>query len=76
MTDLIYEEEAFKIVGVCMKIHQALGTGLKEMNYKDAMEIDFMDNEIPFDREKRFMVKYKDRILRNPYVADLSYLIL
>jgi GxxExxY protein len=22
------------------------------------------------EREKRFMVKYKDRILRNPYIAD------
>ena len=34
------------------------------------MEIDFIEEGIPYEREKRFTVKYKNRILRNPYVAD------
>jgi GxxExxY protein len=42
--------------------------GLKEINYKDAMEIDFIEAGIIFEREKRFAVK--DKILRNPYYAD------
>lgn len=70
MTDLIYKEEAFKIVGICMNIHKALGMGLKEINYKDAMEIDFTEAGIPFKREQKFIVKYKGQILRNPYYAD------
>jgi hypothetical protein len=37
MADLIFKEEAFKIIGICMEIHRALGLGLKEVNYKDAM---------------------------------------
>ncbi len=53
-----------------MNIHKALGMGLKEINYKDAMEIDFIEECILYEREKRFTVKYKDRILRNPYLAD------
>jgi GxxExxY protein len=53
-----------------MEIHKALGMGLKEINYKDAMEIDFLELQIPFEREKRFIVKYKGHQLRNPYVAD------
>ncbi len=74
MAELLFKEESFKIIGVCMKIHQALGMGLKEINYKDAMEIDFIDDNIPYQREKRFIVKYKDRILKNPYYADyLTY---
>ena len=70
MAELIYKEEAFKVVGICMKIHQILGMGLKEINYKDAMEIEFIDDALPYDREKKFSVRYKDKVLRNPYIAD------
>lgn len=70
MADLIFKEESFKIVGVCMKIHSELGMGLKEINYKDAMEIEFIDEQVPYEREKKFTVKYKGKTLRNPYVAD------
>jgi GxxExxY protein len=70
MAELLFKEESFKIIGICMEIHKTLGMGLKEINYKDAMEIEFIENNIPFEREKRFSVKYKERILRNPYFAD------
>ena len=70
MSDLLFKEESYRIVGVCMNIHRSLGMGLKEINYKDAMEIDFIEEGILYEREKRFTVKYKDRILRNPYMAD------
>jgi GxxExxY protein len=70
MTELIFKEEAYQIIGMCMEIHKTLGMGLKEINYKDAMEIDFMEEEIQFDREKKFTVTYKNRILRNPYIPD------
>ena len=67
MAELLFKEESFKIIGICMEIHKTLGMGLKEINYKDAMEIEFIENNIPYEREKRFSVKYKERILRNPY---------
>ena len=70
MAELLYKEESFKIIGICMEIHKTLGMGLKEINYKDAMEIEFLEQNIPFEREKRFVVKYKGKILRNPYAAD------
>jgi GxxExxY protein len=70
MTELLFKEESFKIIGVCMEIHKSLGMGLKEINYKDAMEIDFIEHGIMYNREKKFVVKYKDKILRNPYLAD------
>jgi GxxExxY protein len=70
MAELLFKEESFKIIGVCMEIHKSLGMGLKEVNYKDAMEIDFIEAGIPFKREQKFIVKYKDKVLRNPYYAD------
>lgn len=70
MAELLYKEESFKIIGMCMEIHKSLGMGQKEVNYKDAMEIDFIEKGIRFNREKKFVVRYKNQILRNPYIAD------
>lgn len=52
MSALLFKEESYKIIGICMKIHNSLGLGLKEVNYKDAMEIDFMEDNVPYEREK------------------------
>ncbi|NOT91169.1 GxxExxY protein [Ferruginibacter sp.] len=70
MSELFFKEESYKTIGICMKIHTVLGLGLKEINYKDAMEMDFAEENINYEREKRYVVKYKEKVLRNPYVAD------
>jgi len=70
MPVLLLKDESYKIIGICMEIHKALGMGLKEINYKDAMEMDFIENNIAYQREKKFSVKYKGKTLLNPYRAD------
>ena len=70
MTEILFREESYNIIGICTKIHAAMGIGLKEINYKDAMEIEFIEYDIPFERGKKFTVKYKEHILKNPYIAD------
>lgn len=70
MVDILFKDESFKIIGICMEIHTALGMGLKEINYKDAMELEFQANGISYEREKRYKVMYKGKVLSNPYVAD------
>ena len=70
MAELLLKDESFKIIGICMEIHAALGMGLKEINYKDAMEMDFLEHKIIYQREKKFAVKYKGKTLQNPYRPD------
>jgi GxxExxY protein len=70
MSDILFKEESFRIIGICMEIHSTLGVGLKEINYQDAMEIEFAEKNIPYQREKRFKVVYKEKVLRSPYIAD------
>ncbi len=70
MVDLIYKEEAFKIIGVCMEVHRILGKGLLEIVYKDALEYEFKKRGIPYEREKEYPVKYKDVILPHSFNAD------
>ena len=67
---LYREEETFKIIGICMEVHRNLGPGLLEVVYKDALEIEFKANNIPFEREKEFSIEYKGIILPHKFYAD------
>lgn len=64
------EEETYKIIGICMEVHRILGPGLLEIIYKDALEIEFKENNIPFEREKEFVIDYKGKILPHKFYAD------
>jgi GxxExxY protein len=70
MGEIIFKEESYKIVGVCMEVHNNLGMGFKEAVYKDALEIEFKGREIPFIREKQYKIEYKGIVLPHKYYAD------
>lgn len=67
---LYREEETFKIIGICMEVHRNLGPGLLEIIYKDALEIEFRENNILFEREKEYEITYKGHVLPWKYIAD------
>jgi GxxExxY protein len=67
---LIYREEAYRIIGLCMEVHGVLGKGHSEVVYKDALEYELSINQVPFSREKSYEIKYKDIILPRRYNAD------
>ena len=64
------EEETYKIIGICMEVHRNLGPGLLEIIYKDALELEFKENNIPFEREKEFTIEYKGKVLPHKFYAD------
>ena len=68
--DLIYKEEAYKIIGICMEVHNNLGAGFLEIVYKDALEYEFNLAGIPYQREKEFAVNYKGKVLPPKFYAD------
>jgi GxxExxY protein len=70
MGELYLKEESYKIIGLCMEIHTILGKGHSEIVYGDALEYEFKENNIPFEREKRFTIDYKKIVLPHYYVAD------
>jgi len=70
MSEIFFKEESYKIVGICMEIHTNLGMGFKEAVYKDALEVEFRAQNIPFVREKQFKIEYKGVILSHKYYAD------
>ena len=64
------KDENYQIVGICMEVHRILGPGLLEIVYKDALEIEFKNNRIPYSREKEFAIEYKGNILPHKFYAD------
>jgi GxxExxY protein len=70
MSELIYKEEVFKLVGLCMEIHNELGKGYDEVIYKDAFVVELNNNAIPFSRELKFDVRYKGVFLPHQFRAD------
>lgn len=53
-----------------MEIHGILGPGLLEVVYKDALEYEFKQKGVPYQREKKFDVYYKEILLPHNFYAD------
>ena len=70
MGELLYKEEVFKLVGLCMEIHRELGKGHDEVIYKDALVVELQRAGIPFARERKYEVTYKGIVLPHFYYAD------
>ena len=70
MEDFYLKDETYKIIGLCMEVHKILGKGHSENVYADALEYEFQRNEIPYNRELRYNIAYKDIVLPSYYFAD------
>lgn len=53
-----------------MEVHKELGMGFREIVYKDALEMEFKENNIKFSREKQYDIFYKGKKLPRKYYAD------
>ncbi|MCD4734944.1 MAG: GxxExxY protein [Bacteroidales bacterium] len=70
MTNILHEEESYQIIGKCYDVHNNLGAGFLEIVYKDALEYEFKKAKIPYEREKEYIVSYKEIILPHKFYAD------
>lgn len=70
MSKIIYKDESYAIIGALFDVYNNLGSGFSEIVYKDALEYEFKLRNIPFQREKEYVVQYKDVILRHKFYAD------
>jgi GxxExxY protein len=69
MFELLYKQEVFQLVGLCMEIHRELGKGHDEVIYKDALVVELTRAGIPFLREKNYEITYKGVVLPHYYYA-------
>ena len=70
MEILYYKEESYKIIGACMNVHRELGQGFLEAVYQEALALEFIEQKIPFRKEAKIEIYYKESTLKQYYVAD------
>ena len=70
MVELIYKELTFAVIGAAMEVHRILGPGFLETVYQVALERELTLRGVPFERQVKLPVTYKD-VLVGEYVADL-----
>ncbi len=66
------QQETYRIIGSCMEVQRTLGYGFSEVIYKDAMELEFIDNDFAYCREKKYSVRYKNKQLAHQFYVDFS----
>ncbi|MCF8340798.1 MAG: GxxExxY protein [Chitinophagaceae bacterium] len=70
MSELLFKEECYEIIGHCFEVHNNLGKGFAEIVYKDALEIELDRAGINYSREKQYNVNYKGIILSHCFKLD------
>ncbi|HNT49385.1 MAG TPA: GxxExxY protein [Cyclobacteriaceae bacterium] len=65
-----YQEKTYLLNGIAMEVHRILGRGFLEIVYKDALEYEFKNRKIKYEREKEYLIAYKDTILPHKFYAD------
>jgi GxxExxY protein len=76
---LLFKDEVFQMVGCAIEVLNALGHGIVEKPYENALVVQFGLRQIPFKQQPAFDVLYKgqrvgacvpDRIVFNSIVVD------
>ena len=70
MTDLLYEQETYRIRGACFEVYKEKGCGFLEAVYQECLEIELRLQEMDFASQPRLALEYKGQRLKNEYVPD------
>lgn len=71
MTEILFKDEVFRIVGCAFEVYNDLGSGFLEPVYQEALELELTQQGIPFETQKRLRIYYKGKPLTKEYIADL-----
>jgi len=67
---VIYKDEVYNIVGAAFKVANTLGCGFLEAVYQEALGIEFMKGQIPFESQRRMRITYNGITLNKEYIPD------
>jgi GxxExxY protein len=70
MTELIYKEESYKIIGACFEVYKEMGCRFLEPVYQECLEKELTLQGIPFDAQKIVELNYKGQKLDKIYKPD------
>jgi hypothetical protein len=73
MTEIIYKNESYAIVGACFEVYNEKGCGFLEPVYQECFAIEFDYQRIPAIPKPSLTLSYRERILTQLYQPDLNW---
>ena len=70
MTEILFREESYSIVGACFNVYKDKGCGFLEPVYHECCEIEFSFQKIPFLSQPELELSYRGQLLRQRYKPD------
>jgi GxxExxY protein len=70
MSELIYPEESYRVLGACFEVYKEMGPGFLEPVYQECLEIEFGLQQIPAQPPLELQLAYKGHPLKKGYTPD------
>lgn len=70
MVKYLFQDETYAIRGCLKAVAFELGSGFLEKVYQEALEMEFQEVGIPYEREVKLNIFYKGKALQQEYIAD------
>jgi GxxExxY protein len=61
--DAKLNELAYRVIGAAMEVHKTIGPGFSESVYEEALVIELKERGIPFLRQVKIEIGYKDHVV-------------
>jgi GxxExxY protein len=71
MSELIYAQECYKVIGACFEVYKDKGSGFLEGVFQECLELELGFQGIPFQAQSLLPLSYKGHLLKQSYMADL-----
>jgi GxxExxY protein len=68
--EIVYNEESYRVMGVCFEVYREMGCGFLEPVYQECLELEFQLQGLPFKPQAELMLSYKGRPLKQRYFPD------
>ena len=66
------DQRTYQIIGAAMEVHKELGSGFLEAVYQEALEMEFINQGIPYNSQPVVKIYYKGQVLNKTYQPDFT----
>lgn len=70
MTDIIYKDECYKVMGACFEVYKENGCGFVEPVYQECLSLELTSQQVPFQEQLELNLQYKGEPLTQTYKPD------
>ncbi len=70
MTELIHEDETYRIRGAVFEVYREMGCGFLEAVYQECLTLEFARQGVPFVAQKALALHYKGEKLSQTFIPD------